>query len=169
MIKIIVASTLALVYLSGCASSRASGVPYAEYKGYPLEANPTRSRLVIYRPSAGMMTAARDTRLKVNELPVGSCQPGGFIVSSHVPGTQVLAADLADSPGACKVTLETEAGKEYFFEVRPRSEAITSGLMLGVLGQALESSGKVCGGAFSIEQVDAQTAANALSQLRFSE
>jgi Ser/Thr protein kinase RdoA (MazF antagonist) len=90
-----------------------------------------------------------------------------------------------DAPGRCDQLLELSGASVTYLEVAPREASFFSGVPgnmmasagpqgavagLGVMlgGMALESSGKSCGGAFSITPVDRDQALPRLAELRSS-
>lgn len=126
------------------------------------------SRVVVYRPHYWVGQAV-DTRIQIDGAAVAECANKGFTTFDIYPGRYRLSVDTWGSPGKCELTVSLDPGREYFFEIKNRSEALTAGLLGGVIGQALESSGKECGGAYSIEPIDREIALDQLAELRLTD
>jgi len=116
-----------------------------------------------------MQGSARSVSVKVNGIEVGGCDYAGFNIFDISPGKQILNVGLDDHPGDCSLPIDVGGGSENFFEITPRSESAGAGIFLGVLGQALESAGKQCGGAFAVESIAMDLATIKLSTLRKTE
>ena len=168
--------------LAGCTALDA---PHRESREAPIaEASPT-ARLTIYRPSQSAQYAARSASLKLNATSIGGISNGDFHVIEVTPGSHSLEADMWDVPGRCTVRFTVRAGESAFFEVAPRLANLaaatpgavlpatgTGGMLLGgavmLAAMSAESSGKECGGAFSIEQTAPEAASARLGNLRAS-
>jgi len=96
----------------------------------------------------------------------GSATTPDSTFSKSMPAKLMLNVGLDDVPGGCNLPIEVGGGSENFYEITPRSESYGSGLFLGVIGQALESAGKQCGGSFAVEPATRDSATNKLSMLR---
>ena len=94
-----------------------------------------------------------------------------------------MAVEMWDAPGRCRLSIEVLGGETYFYEISPRPAnymADLLGSLAGVIGGPLaggvggfvgmgaESSGKECGGAFKIVEVDESVALRKLNDLRRS-
>ena len=160
-------SYLAIVsLLTGCA---ASGPKYQENIAEQGDQSQSGARLVIFRTKESSQYSARAAAIKLDEQSSGGCDYGGYKILNATPGPHTLAVDMWDSPGVCKLSIDVADKGGYFFEVKPRTENLASGFAFGLVGMAIESSGKQCGGAFSIEAVEKQNANAQLSELRLSE
>jgi hypothetical protein len=163
----ILLSMLGVAALGGCAAT-ANGPLYAELPKERMVAHEGQGRIVVYRPGEGLVGAARSVRIALDGSKVGACDVDGFLFVDLPPGAHTLEADLPDVPGRCRIPIQLEANKVSFFKVSSRSESLGSGLFLGLLGQALESAGKECGGAYAISAVDTEAAAPVVQRLRLS-
>jgi predicted small lipoprotein YifL len=154
-----------LAILSGCA---ATGPLYSndiENRATPLD----QARMTIYRPGGSAQGAARSVRLKLDETNIGNVDYKGFNIFEIEAGEHTLTADLWDIPGKCDVALNLLPNTEYYFQVLPRTASLVSGFAGGVLGMAVESGGKKCGGSFAIIPVEKGTALGELHGLRMTE
>jgi len=84
------------------------------------------------------------------------------------PGAHELTADLPDVPGACRISVQADINKVSYFRIAHRSDSLGAGLFLGFLGQALESAGKQCGGAYALAPVEPEVGAAEVQRLRLS-
>ena len=157
---------IAACVLSGCA---ATGHSYSEHLGSQAAPAPGNARMVVYRTGEDTQGSARDARISVDGKTVGKVAHMGFSSFEVAQGSHVLTADLWDIPGACKVQFDVRPNVDYYFEVTPRVETIVSAALLGALGQAMESAGKECGGAFAIVAQPKEIASSALEPLKLTQ
>lgn len=150
--------------LVGCA---ATGPKYSENVQTRTK-SPDTARVTIYRTGDHMQYSARAVRLTLDKKVIGNVDYKGYNIFDVKDGQHMLTADMWDAPGKCEVALMLQADTEYFFQVQPRTESLMSGLVGGVLGMAIESGGKECGGAFAITPIDKEIALNALQPLRLT-
>lgn len=127
-----------------------------------------KSRITVYRTGGHFQYSGRAVRLKLDEKVLGKVDYKGFNVFDITAGQHTLTADMWDSPGKCDVALDLLPSTEYYFEVQPRFGNLASGLVGGALGMAIESGGKVCGGAFAITPVARDSALTDLQPLRMT-
>lgn len=154
-----------ILFLAGCA---ASGPAYtSQASEAPKE--PTESKLVIFRPDSSQFLSARATRIKLDEVTIGECQPVGFNTFTVEPGQRVLEVDIWDAPGSCKLPIELTGGQTHYFEIQPRKDAAVAGMLGGLVGAMIESSGKECGGQFMVMPVEKDVAEAALTSLKQTE
>jgi len=172
--------TLLSVLLAGCTAFES---PHSGSRAAPIEGASPTARLTIYRPSQSSQYAARSASLKLDATSIGGISNGDFRVVEVAPGSHSLEADMWDAPGRCIVTFTVRAGESAYFEVAPRLANLAAGtpgavlpvagsggMLLGgavmLAGMSAESSGKQCGGAFSIEQTAPEVATMWLGSLR---
>jgi hypothetical protein len=147
------------------------------------EVPPHSTRFTVYRTAASMQFSGRAATVRIDGKEFGSCEFAGYQVFHVRAGPHVLAVNMWDAPGSCSLSIDVLGGEDYFFEIAPRQEslvAMTLGTVIGALGGGLgpafapavvmgaESSGRKCGGAFSIAVVDEAAARRALADLRQS-
>lgn len=160
--------TISLVLLNitivGCA---ATGPMYSE-SNMSLQKATDAAKVTIYRTGEHMQYSGRAVRLTLDKNVIGKVDYKGFNIFEVIAGQHTLTADMWDSPGKCEVALNLLPSTEYYFQVLPRSENMLSGLVGGVLGMAIESGGKECGGAFAIIPVVKESALSALQPLRLT-
>lgn len=107
--------------------------------------------------------AMRMARVHLDDRPLTALAAGERRRLEVPPGRHRLAVDLWDQPGHCEMVVEIAAGQTLALKVSPRCEALAAATpgalvpdpLLGaaalVAGQAVESTGRRCGGAFRIE------------------
>jgi hypothetical protein len=106
--------------------------------------------------------------IKIDGNSLGSCDYAGFNVFDVKPGKYLVNVDMRGAIGTCDLLIEAAAGKDYYLEIKPRAGHFVSGVLGGLIGTSLESSGKQCGGAFSIESVPRDIALPRLTNLRMT-
>lgn len=152
------------IIMVGCA---ATGPMYSESVANRTK-SPDTAQVTIYRTGDHMQYSARAVRLTLDKNVIGNVDYKGYNIFDVKDGQHILMADMWDAPGKCDVALMLEPATEYYFQVQPRTESLMSGLVGGVLGMAIESGGKECGGAFAITPVAKETALNELQPLRLT-
>lgn len=162
-------------------------LPFSAYAGDSTDVTPDRQdaapRLTVYRSGGTPLYMARAARLVQGDGERTRLRPGRFRTFELAPGTHTLSADLWDVPGECTLELTVAPGQHRYVEVSPRAANLAAGLpaaavfdstpagMLPTLavmlaGQAVESSARACGGAFSLVEVDPGQAAERMRRLR---
>lgn len=163
--------TTMIVLLGGCA---ASGPMYKAPEKAEINQISDSSRLIFLRTGGDAQYSARDAAIKIDGTSAGGCEYKGFKMITIAPGLHTLTVDMWDAVGSCSVLFKLEAGKTYYFEIKPRSENLIAGgfgllgLLPALAGQGIESSGKTCSGAFSIAQIPEEDAQAKLGNLRES-
>lgn len=111
--------------------------------------------------------ALRMARVHLDDRPLTALAAGERRRIAVRPGRHRLAVDLWDQPGHCEIEIEMALGQTLALKVSPRREALAAATpgalvpdpLLGaaalVTGQAAESTGRRCGGAFRIERQEA--------------
>jgi hypothetical protein len=168
--------------LGGCA---ATGPQFPEQAAIASSAASQPARLMVFRTAANLQYYLRSATVGIDGKEVGACEHAGFNTFDVPAGAHVLTVSMWDAPGTCQLQVEVLSGATYFFEITPRTGNLVAGLpgmlvpafgvlgalaggVVGILGMAAESSGKVCGGAFAIESVDENAALSKLATLRQS-
>lgn len=162
MLKRLSAMMVATLLLSGCA---ATGASFSE-SVTPIRTD--RASLVIYRPDA-FQNSARNARVSVNNLKVAEVEHKGFVILELPPGYQTITVDMWDSPGSCSLQANLEPATRYYFEIGPRLASGIAGAAFGLIGQAIETSGRMCGGSYVIFPVEPRWALDALRDLKASQ
>ncbi|MFO1316250.1 MAG: hypothetical protein U1F58_11660 [Burkholderiales bacterium] len=167
----------------GLAACTASGPRYADEVA-SLPGIPSHlARLTFFRTADRLQYSGRAATISIDGNPRRACELAGYHMV-HVPaGPHVLSVDLWDAPGTCRFSVDVLGGEEYFYEVSPRTEsgaAMFLGTLIGAFGgraamggapfaiMGAESSGKACGGAFSIVSVQEGAARRRLEGLHLS-
>jgi|GEM_PF-2401482 len=162
----IAALALALPALQGCATAR--GVPYVEHAASLPKLTATASRVTFYRP-ATVQSAGMETTLRVDGDVAGVLGADGATVFDLAPGAHVLSTSGTHWVRAeCELSVNLEPGGENYFRVEPRFMNALAIFAYGPVGDAVEASGKRCGGAFKLERVDAAVAVPALKGLKMT-
>jgi len=168
------------------AACAATGTRYSQDERSWLEVPAHLSRVTVFRTDSGTQYSGRSADLKIDGRARGSVKYKGFPTIDVPPGAHVLRVDLCDSPGAGDLSIHVTRGDTNFYEVIPTPEnwlaslagvlaasSASAGAAAGPIGtnaaMSAESSGKVCGGAFSIVPVDDEPAQSKLVGLRSSE
>jgi hypothetical protein len=168
-----------LLLTFGCASS---GPRYAELWPDVEPVTEGYGRVVIFRTRDSVQYMLRGARLKVNDVERGALQIGEFRFYNLRAGEHRLSTDMWDVSGSCHVNISLEAGQTLYFQVDPRRanfwsfagpalavdllmESVSLSLATGLISGAAESYGKVCGGAFLLYPVDAESARQHLLEL----
>lgn len=169
-----------LLLLGGCAAN----APTFDESGFGSESIPDgKARIVLLRTRDSALYVARQASVSLDGEKIGGAGYGSFFVHDIDAGDHGLRADMWDMPGQCELIFTAAAGETYYFQVDPRSESfgafaagdlatqlLTRNVLVNVAGGvsavAAESYGKVCGGAFRIYPVDADTAVARLGNLR---
>jgi hypothetical protein len=155
-----------IIITSGCA---ATGNNFIKNQSQLKQLDSNKSRIYVFRTGESMQYSARAVSVKVDDSIKKSCAYKGFNVIDVNAGGHQIQADMWDSPGKCTITVNLSPQTEYFFEVKPRSGNLIGALAGGLAGAAIESAGKTCGGAFSIEEVEPSLASEKIKTLNLSE
>lgn len=161
-------SFLLVLFATNIVGCAAKGPMYSESIEM-REKQADKALVTVYRVGGTFQYAGRSVHLKLDNQDLGSVDNKGFNIFDVVPGQHTLSSDMWDAPGKCTIAVDIEPYKQYFFEVYPRADNLLSGMVAGVVGMAIESSGKECGGAFAIGPVSAETAKNQLQPLRMTQ
>ena len=144
------------------------------------------ARVIVYRLTARQSVSGAVPRLRLDGTDLGVLLEKGFIAKDVDPGTHRLAVDASTAPGQCDLQMEIPAGETWYFVVVARGQntaAQAAAFLLLPYGSvpemlandaavaaagAIESSGKQCGGAFSLVRVLPAAAQAMLPDLRES-
>lgn len=157
---------VAVVFLSGCA---ATGPKYSEQVSRLPALQENSARLFVFRTGEFTQYSGRAASVKLDGTTIGKCAYKGFDIFDIPASTHTLSVDMWDSPGSCSLKIEVNPRDIYYYEIKPRTGNHTGAYIGGLLGQAAESAGKKCGGAFMIEPVAPDTAKTKLIGLNLSE
>lgn len=163
--------------LIGCA---ANGSKYEDTIASLSTPADDASRLFILRPKESGIPAGI-AHIRVGSERVASVKARGFVVVDVAVGRHTLEVDDLQTVGSCRLTVEVEGGREYYFGLSSRQSNIwagiagsmlddgAGGMLGGMTGEAIESSGKECGGAVAITPLDKDVAIAELQKLHYSE
>lgn len=166
MINKILLTAILVSILTGCA---ATGERYSEQASTRAAVAPSDARLIVFRTKESTQYSGRAAAVNIDGNASGRCDYGGFNTFDVSPGRHVIKVDMWDSPGTCELPIEVTGGSSYFFEIQPRLGNLLSFLGGGIIGAAIESSGRQCGGSFSISPVEENAALQKLRELRATE
>ena len=159
-------AVLSFAALSGCA---ASGIKHADQLAMQPPVSNTASRITVFRTKESGQYSARSAPLSVDNRLATSIKYGGFSTLDLQSGQHILMTELSNLPGKCELPVQLNAGTIHYFEITPRLANFVSAVTGNVVGAALESAGKTCGGAFSIFPVTEEIALFKLRDLRKSD
>ncbi len=128
-----------------------------------------KARLVFFRTKDSHLYSARKAPVEIDSIKVGNCAFGGFFYLDLPKGKHTLKTELWDMPGKCEVIINAKAGAIYYFRIDSRSESFTPMILAGAIGNAIESQGKSCGGAFKIYPENEREAKEMMASLKLSE
>jgi len=167
MLRKPISAAFICMFLIGCATP-ASGPLYSDFKSAQTN-HLEQANVTVFRQHFDRTAKARSARIKIDGAKSGGVDIDGFISFTVAPGQHTLSSDLPDHPGSCDLPVDLIAGNEYFYEVSIRGNAIGPALVFGLLGAAVESSGKKCGGLFAIRPVDKSYADSILQTSHLSQ
>jgi len=144
-----------------CAAVPVSSETKAELNFIP----PGKARIVVYRTAKSLLYAGASASVSVNGKAIGECYEGSFVFGNSPAGKCVIKTDAWGSPGSCEIEAVVESGKEYHFVMNPRKQNFIATVAGGIIGAAIESDGKKCGGMFSIVPVETEVARKELTHL----
>jgi len=173
-------------WLASCATAEGpTGPKFTEHALRAGAVAPEMARLYVFWPAPDSQRGGA-AKLTIDGNGVGECEQGGFNTYDVPAGAHVLSTVNENLPGRCDVRVDALSGSTYFYEISPRSEygyaampgsvlasipfpPITLiGIAIAVGGMALESSGKECGGPFSLAPIEESAALPKISGLKKS-
>jgi hypothetical protein len=178
---------LGLVAMAGCS---ATGTPFKDHAVHNEAVPADRGRVVVFRLDKAQYSTLVTT-MEIDGLVFGVLRENGFVTHDIDTATHVLRADIPAEQGTCLLTFQIAAGETGYFLVAPRAAyaaAKTPGTIAGIFtdalvpglgslilseaaiqaGATLESSGKRCGGPFSVIRVPPAAAEPLVMDLRES-
>ena len=130
--KFIVVSTL-LIILTGCG---ATGPRYSEHQSSVPSLDENRSRVVFFRNSR-FMSGGADAEIHINDTKVGECADSAYFYADVDKGPVTIKADNSGTPGTHAIDKDLEGGAEYYYEILVNESYVSSGVILGLIGQAV--------------------------------
>lgn len=152
---------LICISLVGCAST---GPMYKDSRA-SNSLEETSCRLIVYRTPQSQQYILRSASVKIDDLSIGKSSYNGYKVFTTTPGNHRITVDMWDAPGKCSLPFSCSKGETLFFQVEPRTNNLLATSLGGAIGSAIEAHGKDCGGAFSVQKVDADAAFPLLQEL----
>ena len=141
---------LAAALVSACGTTTADNASLAQR---PLQAS--QARLKIYRTNE-FMAAGPAARVKIDGREIANLGIGGSTILDVAAGSHNIVVETDGHPRVYAITLQTKPGMLYTLEVSPRSEAVMSGAVFGLVGMLAEASINENGGTFQVRVVDAK-------------
>jgi hypothetical protein len=164
-----VAGALALfISIYGCA---ATGPSYQEFS-QSMGVNQTKARLLLFRTKETAQASVRTASVKINGAYAAGVQHGGFAVVEIPPGKHTLTVDLPATWGQCDLVIDTAAGNEYYFEVKPRVENLGLGLIPTLIAKGerpWSPDRSEWKGSFYAEPIEKNNALQKLKELKLSQ
>lgn len=142
--KQILLSLFVIVLLTACGTT---GAINAEKLNEPIPSD--RSRLVIERTSSFLYSGGAAT-VELDGVEIARLGVGGSVVYDIQPGNKTLSVGTPFSAGRYKTTFNATAGKQYNFEVSPRSSHLATTSLFGVIGDVASASSSDQTGYFQI-------------------
>lgn len=152
------------LFISACS---ATGQKYTEMAASTPAVAPDKARVYFYRKDAFML-GGRSAPISINGVIAGECANAGFFYTDLKPGNHVFSTELWDAPGKYSLYYNAEQGKTHYIQVAPREDAVTAGVLFGVIGMAIESGDKDKGGAFALLPMTPAQANSDLATLAYS-
>jgi hypothetical protein len=157
---------LMLITITGCA---ANGPTYESMQNEISKTGEDQAMLVFFRTKGSGLFRGRSAPIDLDNKETGSCSYGGFFYRDISQGEHSIKTEIWDMPGECEVILHAQAGETYYFKVDPRDESFTAFMLGGVVGNAIEGSGKQCSGAFKLYPASEEIAKEKMAGLKQSE
>ena len=151
--------------LSSCATL---GPSYPELEDQVQHLSDVSARIVFFRTKESSLFFARSATIFIDEKEVGSCAYGGFFYTDVSYGMHTVKTELKGDFGKCILNLSAKQGEIYYIQVDPRSETAMPFLLGGIIGEAIVSTGKECGGKFKLYQVTSELAKSKIRDLKLS-
>jgi len=108
-----------------------------------------RSRLVIERTNSYLYSGGA-AKLEIDGVEIARLGIGGSVVYDCQPGDRTLSVGTPFSAGKYKTTIKAVAGKQYEFEISPRSSHLVTTSLFGVIGDAATAGSSDKTGYFQI-------------------
>lgn len=160
----LLASLFVLGVLSGCS---ASGPKYSEYQSSVATVEADKSRVFFFRQKK-FMSGGVDAQIEINGNDVGECANDGYFFVDVNPGLLNITADVFMSPGEHTMQLQVEPGSETYVEVLVDEDYVSSGIILGAIGQAAYVSNNENAGPWILREKAASYSQHLMRDMAFS-
>jgi hypothetical protein len=158
-----------VISIYGCA---ATGPSYQDFS-QSIGVNQAKAHLFLFRTKETFQASARTASVKINGTYAAGVQHGGFALVEVQPGKHILTVDLPDIAGQCDLAIDTAAGNEYYFEVKPRVESLGGmGLIPALIAKGdrpWSPNRSECKGSFYAEPLEKNSALQKLKELKLSQ
>ncbi len=108
-----------------------------------------KARIIVTRDSSLLYLAAA-VDVRSNGAKIASLGRGGSVVHNIPKGQNTLSVSTPTAFGQFVVNFKASAGKTYNFEITPRSGALVSGSIGGMVGDAINANVSEQSGYFQI-------------------
>lgn len=149
------------IVASGCA---ATGKNFTEHQSLLNKVGENQSRIYVYRTGESTQYSGASATVKIDNVEKGKCDYKGFNVFDVPSGNHQLQVHEWSMPGTCTIAANFDPQSEHYFEIKPRLTnylpfvlAPTPLIAVGAVGTGISAIG-ICGGAFSIEEVESNLA-----------
>lgn len=126
-------SVVMVVFLSGCA---VIGPRYSEHQANVPALQDGTSRIVFFL-NTRFMSHLADAEIHIYGEKAGDCAQDAYVLKDMPAGHLKIKAEKAFTFESHVVEKDVGSGKEYYYEVMVNDSYIWSGVMLGIIGQAV--------------------------------
>jgi hypothetical protein len=130
--RLALASVLALAYVSGCASVP-KAAPELDVAAKSFTPSEGKARIYVVRPKT-TVGAAVTLQVSVDGRELGSTSRGTYLMTEVDPGEHIVSSKTLENSDEEKVT--TEAGRSYFFVIKPRMGLLVARVRLEPVSEA---------------------------------
>lgn len=111
---------------------------------------PGKARIIVSRDNSLLYLAAA-VDVRSNGAKIASLGRGGSVVHDISKGQNTLSVSTPTAYGQYVVTFNAKAGQTYNFQASPRSGALATGSLWGMVGDAINASVSEQSGYFQID------------------
>ena len=152
------------ITLGGCATS---GPKYSQYESTISPVSAEKARLYFFRQSK-FAAGGVDAPIYVNGEEVGEAANKSYFFADVTPGRMVLKTESKMAPGVHVMETDVEAGNNYYIEVQVNEAYISSGVVLGLIGQSAYVASHKNSSCWLFQPTPTEEAIPKLKELAFS-
>lgn len=156
----------------GCA---ATGKNFTEHQSLLNKVGENQSRIYVYRTGESKQYSGASAIVKIDNVEKGECDYKGFNVFDVPSGNHQLQVNGWGIPGKCTIAIILDPQSEHYFEIKPRPTNYLPFILeptpligVGAVGAGISTIG-ICGGAFSIEEVEPNLASEKIKILNHTQ
>jgi len=109
-----------------------------------------QARIIVERNNSLLYLAA-PVHVRSNGIKIASLGRGGNVVHDIPQGENTLSVSTPTAFGQFVVNFEAKAGSTYHFEISPKGDALVTGSLWGMMGDAVNASVSEQSGYFQID------------------